>query len=121
MTNAMTSPKEYLDLVYELWEGSWADDAVKRDRESGVFTDPARVRKVIRKSEHFRTDGIHLAEPSPRRTPVLYQAGASGAGGPSPRGMRNASSSAGPPPVRSRPSWPIPAPRQRPRSATRPR
>ena len=69
--------EEYLDLVYELWEGSWAEDAVKRDRESGVFTDPARVRKVVRKSGHFRTEGIHLAEPSPQRTPVLYQAGAS--------------------------------------------
>ena len=31
---------EYLEVVYKLWEGSWEDDAVVRDREPGVFTDP---------------------------------------------------------------------------------
>ncbi|MDB5414886.1 MAG: putative bacterial luciferase-like protein alkanesulfonate monooxygenase [Rubritepida sp.] len=71
---------EYLDLVYELWEGSWDDDAVRRDKASGVFVDPAKVRPVRRSGKRFSTDAIHLAEPSPQRTPVLYQAGASGRG-----------------------------------------
>ena len=31
---------EFLDVTYKLWEGSWEDDAVVRDRANGVFTDP---------------------------------------------------------------------------------
>jgi FMN-dependent oxidoreductase (nitrilotriacetate monooxygenase family) len=68
---------EYMDAVYALWEGSWADDAVKRDAAGRVFTDPARVRRVAHRGRQFRIDAIHLCEPSPQRTPVLYQAGAS--------------------------------------------
>jgi alkanesulfonate monooxygenase len=72
--------EEYLEVVYKLWEGSWADDAVKADVGSGVFTDPSRVREVVHSGEHFRLDAPHLSEPSPQRTPVLYQAGTSPAG-----------------------------------------
>ncbi len=70
----------YMDAVYKLWEGSWAADAVKRDRTAGVFADPSRVRSVTHESAHFRMQGVHLCEPSPQRTPVLYQAGSSGRG-----------------------------------------
>jgi alkanesulfonate monooxygenase SsuD/methylene tetrahydromethanopterin reductase-like flavin-dependent oxidoreductase (luciferase family) len=35
---------EYLQVVYALWEGGWADDAVIRDRTRGIYTDPRRVR-----------------------------------------------------------------------------
>lgn len=68
---------EYLEVLYKLWEGSWEDDAVVRDRESGVFTDPAKVHEIGHKGKHFTVPGIHLSEPSPQRTPVIYQAGAS--------------------------------------------
>ncbi|MFC2999240.1 LLM class flavin-dependent oxidoreductase [Falsiroseomonas tokyonensis] len=68
---------EYMQAVYALWEGSWAGDAVKRDRAGGVYTDAARVRRIQHGGPQYRIDAIHLAEPSPQRTPVLYQAGAS--------------------------------------------
>jgi FMN-dependent oxidoreductase (nitrilotriacetate monooxygenase family) len=68
---------DYMELVYKLWEGSWDDDAVLRDRARGIFTDPAKVRRVRHDGPHFKLDAIHLAEPSPQRTPVLYQAGSS--------------------------------------------
>ncbi|MDE1148696.1 MAG: LLM class flavin-dependent oxidoreductase [Azospirillaceae bacterium] len=76
--------EDYMQVVYKLWEGSWADDAV-RPRDGGVYdggayADPARVRPVRHHGPHFRMDGIHLCEPSPQRTPVLYQAGASDRG-----------------------------------------
>jgi FMN-dependent oxidoreductase (nitrilotriacetate monooxygenase family) len=71
---------EYMQVVYKLWEGSWDDDAVLRDRKAGVFTDPNKVRKIMHKGEHYSIDVIHLCEPSPQRTPVLYQAGTSGKG-----------------------------------------
>jgi FMN-dependent oxidoreductase (nitrilotriacetate monooxygenase family) len=71
---------EYMQAVYALWEGSWADDAVVNDRTGRVYTDPARVRKISHRGKQYRIDAIHLCEPSPQRTPVLYQAGASDRG-----------------------------------------
>lgn len=68
---------DYMAAVYKLWEGSWADDAVVRDRTTGVFTRPERVRAMHHPGPHHPLDAIHLAEPSPQRTPVLYQAGSS--------------------------------------------
>ncbi|WP_158816304.1 LLM class flavin-dependent oxidoreductase [Methylocapsa sp. S129] len=72
--------EEYMEVVYKLWEGSWDDSAVKADGGSGIFADPDRVRKVKHQGAHFRVDAVHLSEPSPQRTPVLYQAGSSPAG-----------------------------------------
>jgi FMN-dependent oxidoreductase (nitrilotriacetate monooxygenase family) len=71
---------EYMEVVYRLWEESWADDAVRRDAAAGLFTDPARVRRIAHEGKQFRLDAPHLCEPSPQRTPVLYQAGASSRG-----------------------------------------
>lgn len=71
---------EYLDVLYKLWEGSWDDDAVIRDRAARVYADPARVRKVIHHGRFYDVEGWHLSEPSPQRTPVLFQAGTSGRG-----------------------------------------
>ena len=71
---------EYMDLVYKLWEGSWEDDAAQRDRAAGVFADPEKIRFVRHKSDHFSCEAIHLVEPSPQRTPVIFSAGASARG-----------------------------------------
>lgn len=68
---------EYMDVVYRLWEESWAEGAASRDRATGTFADPARVRTIRHDGPHYRLDAIHLCEPSPQRTPVLYQAGTS--------------------------------------------
>lgn len=71
---------EYMEVMYKLWEGSWEDDAVVRDRRAGIFTRADKVHKVVHEGQHYRVDAIHLSEPSPQRTPLLYQAGASNAG-----------------------------------------
>jgi FMN-dependent oxidoreductase (nitrilotriacetate monooxygenase family) len=71
---------EYLEVVYKLWEGSWEDNAVVLDRENGVYTDPSRVHPIAHDGTYFRVPGIHMSEPSPQRTPMLYQAGASSRG-----------------------------------------
>src|SRR5215471_3411578 len=68
---------EYMEVVYKLWEGSWEDDAAIRDRARGIFTDPSKVHRVTHEGTNYRLNAIHLAEPSPQRTPVLYQAGTS--------------------------------------------
>jgi FMN-dependent oxidoreductase (nitrilotriacetate monooxygenase family) len=69
--------EEYVELCYKLWEGSWQDDAVIKDRELGVYADPARVWDIHHDGKYFSSHGCHLSEPSPQRTPVLYQAGGS--------------------------------------------
>jgi FMN-dependent oxidoreductase (nitrilotriacetate monooxygenase family) len=71
---------EYMDVCYKLWEGSWDDDAVVQDREQRVYTDPAKVRPIDHAGTYYRVAGPHLSEPSPQRTPVIYQAGSSDAG-----------------------------------------
>jgi FMN-dependent oxidoreductase (nitrilotriacetate monooxygenase family) len=71
---------EFMDVVYKLWEGSWEDDAVLRDRERRIFTDPTKVHRIDHRGAHYSVDGIHLSEPSLQRTPLLYQAGSSDRG-----------------------------------------
>ena len=71
---------EYVDVVYKLWEGSWDDGALLKDRESGVFSDASRIHRINHVGERYRVEGPHLPSPSPQKTPLLYQAGASGAG-----------------------------------------
>lgn len=72
---------EYLQVLYKLLEGSWDDDAVIADREQRVYAEPSKVRKVQHHGEFYKVEGYHLCEPSPQRTPVLFQAGSS------PRGL----------------------------------
>jgi alkanesulfonate monooxygenase len=72
--------EEYMQVVYQLWEGSWEDGAVLRDRERRIFADHARIHRVRHDGHYYRLDAMHLCEPSPQRTPVLYQAGASTSG-----------------------------------------
>lgn len=70
--------EDYMQVVYKLWEGSWEDGAVLADRERRQFADPAKVHRVTHDGPFYKLDAIHLSEPSPQRTPVLYQAGALG-------------------------------------------
>jgi len=71
---------EYVDVAYKLWEGSWEDGAVLRDAGRRSYADPARIHAIDHEGRWFRVAGPHLPEPSPQRTPVLFQAGASSAG-----------------------------------------
>ena len=68
---------EYLEVTYKLWEGSWEDDAVLADRKRGIYADPAKIHKINHVGKHFDVAGPHLSEPSPQRTPLLFQAGSS--------------------------------------------
>ena len=63
-----------------LWEGSWADDAVIKDGERGIFAIPEKVRKITHHGKYFKSESAHQVDPSPQRTPVLFQAGMSPAG-----------------------------------------
>lgn len=69
-----------MKVMYKLLQASWRDDAVKLDREKGIYTDPELVRKVDHVGKFFNVPGPHFVDPSPQRTPLLLQAGASKAG-----------------------------------------
>ncbi|WP_127091995.1 LLM class flavin-dependent oxidoreductase [Aquabacter cavernae] len=72
--------EDFLAALYKLWEASWEEGAVRRDRAAGIFTDPSKVHRIVHDGPYYQVDGIQLTEPSPQRTPVLYQAGTSGRG-----------------------------------------
>ncbi|HET7445278.1 MAG TPA: LLM class flavin-dependent oxidoreductase [Solirubrobacterales bacterium] len=71
---------EYMEVLYKLWEGSWEDDAVVIDPERNLYVDPEKVHPIEHQGEYYKVPGIHLSEPSPQRTPLLYQAGQSSRG-----------------------------------------
>jgi len=71
--------EEYVDLAYKLWEGSWDEGAVLKDR-GGSYSDPSKIHKINHVSERYSVQGPHLPSPTPQRTPVLYQAGSSRSG-----------------------------------------
>ncbi|MDO5633725.1 MAG: LLM class flavin-dependent oxidoreductase [Micrococcus sp.] len=72
--------EEYLEVVYKLLQHSWEDDAVVADKQSGLFTDPAKVHNIDHRGEFFSVPGHAITEPSPQRVPVIFQAGASDRG-----------------------------------------
>ncbi|WP_336930243.1 LLM class flavin-dependent oxidoreductase [Acinetobacter tandoii] len=73
--------EEFLVLCYKFWEGSWENDAVLKDKAQRIFTDPAKVHAIQHQGQFYQSQGVFQVSPSPQRTPVLYQAGAS------PRGL----------------------------------
>jgi alkanesulfonate monooxygenase len=71
--------REFYQIVTGLWD-SWADDAWLRDRESGIFFDPAKLHVLDHKGEHLSVRGpLNIARPI-QGWPVIVQAGASEAG-----------------------------------------
>jgi long-chain alkane monooxygenase len=61
---------------------------VRLDKAAGVYADPDKVHPIGHHGRYFDVPGIGLTEPSPQRTPVIFQAGAS------PRGRRFAAAHA---------------------------
>lgn len=71
---------EFLDTCLALWETSWDDDAVIKDRATGVFADVSKLRAVDVRGEFHGSRGVFAVPPTPQRTPVLFQAGTSSRG-----------------------------------------
>jgi FMN-dependent oxidoreductase (nitrilotriacetate monooxygenase family) len=71
---------EFLEVCYKLWEGSWQDGAVIRDRLNQIYADPRKVHPIDHKGRYFSCAGPHICEPSQQRTPVIFQAGSSARG-----------------------------------------
>ena len=70
---------EFLEVVLGHWN-TWEKDAIKLDREGGVFADPKKVHRLDHKGKFFRSRGPFTVPRSPQGHPVLLQAGQSGRG-----------------------------------------
>lgn len=72
--------QEYLEVSYDLLEGGWEDDSVLADKEQRIYADPSKVHEIHHHGRYFNVDGYFNCEPSPQRTPVIFQAGSSATG-----------------------------------------
>lgn len=70
---------EYLEVTRGLWD-SWEDDAFVRDKEAGVFFDPAKMHALDHEGEFFSVKGPLNIARSKQGRPVIFQAGASEVG-----------------------------------------
>jgi alkanesulfonate monooxygenase SsuD/methylene tetrahydromethanopterin reductase-like flavin-dependent oxidoreductase (luciferase family) len=68
--------EEYADVTYKLWEGSWDDDALRQDGRAGGARE-GKVHRINHRGLRYQVQGPHLVSPSPQRTPLLFQSGAS--------------------------------------------
>jgi FMN-dependent oxidoreductase (nitrilotriacetate monooxygenase family) len=65
---------EHVQVARGLWD-SYEADAFPRDKERGVFFDPARQHPLEHKGEYFWVVGPLNLERSPQGQPVIFQAG----------------------------------------------
>ncbi|KAJ5938520.1 Nitrilotriacetate monooxygenase component A/pristinamycin IIA synthase subunit A [Penicillium verhagenii] len=71
---------EYLRVLYKLWEGSWAPDALLPNPDTDSYINPEKIRTIHHRGKYFSLNTRHIVDPSPQRTPFLFQAGTSPAG-----------------------------------------
>ena len=67
---------EFLEITKGLWD-SWEDDALIRDKESGIYLDPEKVHVLDYKGKQFRVRGPLDVARSPQGYPVFVTAGES--------------------------------------------
>ncbi|KAF2826639.1 Nitrilotriacetate monooxygenase component A/pristinamycin IIA synthase subunit A [Ophiobolus disseminans] len=71
---------EYLRVLYKLWEGSWSPDAITANKAADEYIDPSKIRTIKHTGKFLSLESRHIVDPSPQRTPFLFQAGTSSAG-----------------------------------------
>ncbi|MDB5511939.1 MAG: FMN-dependent monooxygenase [Enterovirga sp.] len=70
---------EFMEVVLGHW-ATWEDGAILADKQSGVFAEPSRVRRLDHDGQYFRSRGPFTVPRSAQGQPVLIQAGQSGRG-----------------------------------------
>ena len=68
--------REFVDVVLGLWD-SWGEDVFLRDKASGIFYDPAKLRTLHHRGAHFQVCGPLTSSRTPQGRPVIAHAGAS--------------------------------------------
>jgi FMN-dependent oxidoreductase (nitrilotriacetate monooxygenase family) len=67
---------DVLEACCKLWD-CWDEDALVLDRDSGVFTDPKKIRYAEHVGPYVRTRGPMTIPRSPQGRPLILQAGSS--------------------------------------------
>jgi alkanesulfonate monooxygenase len=70
---------EFVQVVTGLWD-SWDQDAFLRDKATGLFFDPDKMRTLDHRGKHFQVMGPLTVSRTPQGRPVIVQAGASDQG-----------------------------------------
>lgn len=71
--------QEFVDVITGLWD-SWEDDAFIQDKETGIWSDPAKMHFLNHKGAHFSVQGPLNAARPVQGYPVIAQAGSSNDG-----------------------------------------
>jgi len=69
---------EFFEVTNGLFD-SWDDDAIPRDKESGIFFDRSKMHMLNHRGEYFKVRGPLDMPPLPQRHPPIFTAGTSGA------------------------------------------
>lgn len=67
---------EFVEAVQHLW-ATWGKDALKADKETGVFADYSQVKPVHISGKHIQAIGALPIPPSPQGQPVIFHSGGS--------------------------------------------
>lgn len=67
---------EFVEVVQKLWN-SWEEDALVRDKERGIYFDPAKLHAINHRGKYFQVKGPLNASRPVQGQPVLIQAGSS--------------------------------------------
>jgi FMN-dependent oxidoreductase (nitrilotriacetate monooxygenase family) len=67
--------REFVEVVTGLWD-CFEEDAMVRDKESGIYFDPAKVHPLEHKGRHFSVRGMLSSTRTPQGRPLIVQAGA---------------------------------------------
>lgn len=67
---------EFVETVQHLW-ATWGKDALKADKETGVFADYSQVKPVHISGKHIQANGALPIPPSPQGQPVIFHSGGS--------------------------------------------
>lgn len=70
---------EFVEVVKGLWD-SWEEDALKWDKESGVFFEPEKLHTLEHQGPYYSVKGPLNSSRSPQGRPIIVQAGSSEAG-----------------------------------------
>lgn len=68
--------EEFVGVVKGLWN-SWEEDALLRDKVTGVYFDPAKLHPLHHQGKYYAVQGPLNSSRSPQGQPVIIQAGSS--------------------------------------------
>jgi len=78
-SNRYDKATEFVEVVKGLWD-SWEEDALVRDKKSGVFFNTEKLHTLDHKGKYYSVKGPLNSSRSPQGRPILVQAGSSDTG-----------------------------------------